>query len=138
MHLFVVRPSSLLGVVVVLLFQGTPCCLPVTDPTLPGLAHGRFYDVVCRTLRGEEQDAAKVLVRALPCCHGRRSFCGCRLRIALNNGGDALLMERQDDAKPVLVFQELGLIFAVKTWAELRHCRDAVGIKLRRDAVPVV
>ena len=47
-------------------------------------------------------------------------------------------MERQDDAKSVLVFQKLGLIFAVKTWAELQHCLDAVGIVLRHDAVPVV
>ena len=56
----------------------------------------------------------------------------------LENGGDDLPMERQDDAKPVYVFQNLGLIFAVKTWAELQYCLDAVGIMLRHDEVPVV
>ena len=112
--------------------------MPVTDPILSGLAHVLFYDVVGRTLRGEEQDAEEALVRALPRYHGRIILCGGWLRIALENGGDALPMERQDDAKPVLVFQTLGLIFAVKTSAELQHCHDAVGIMLHHDAVPVV
>ena len=115
-------PSSLLRVAVVLVFQGTSCCLPVTDSIIPGLAHVLFHDVVGRTLRGEEQDAEEVPVHALPRCHGRRILCGCRLCIALENGGDALPVERQDDAKPVLEFQKLGLIFAVKTWTEIQHC----------------
>ena len=133
-----VRLSSLLGVAVVLLFQGIPCCLSVTDPILPGLAHVLFYHVVGRTLRGEEQDAEEVLVRALPRCHGRRILCGWRLRIALENGGDALLMERQDDAKLVLVIKKMRLIFAVKMWAELQHCLDVVDIMLRHDVAPVI
>ena len=124
---------------VVLHFQGTPCCLPVTDPILPDFAHILFHDVVGRTLHGEEQNDEEVLVRALPRCHGgRRILCGCRLRITLENGGEVMPMGRQDDAKPVLVIQKLGLIFAVKTWAELQHCLDAVGIMLHHDAVPVV
>ena len=60
-----------------------------------------FHDIVGRTLRREEQDAEKVLVRARPSCHGRRILCGCRLRRDLKNGGDALPMERQADAKLV-------------------------------------
>ena len=138
MQLFVVRPPSLLGLTVVLLFQGTLCCLPVTDLVLPGLTHVRFHDVAGRTLRGEEQDAEKILVRALPRCHDRRVLCDCRLQIALENGGDALPMERRDDAKPVLVFQKPGLIIAVKKWTELQHCLEAVGTMLRHDVVPVV
>ena len=47
-------------------------------------------------------------------------------------------MERQDDAKPVLVFQTMRLIFAAKTWAELQHCLDVVGIMLPHDVVPVM
>ena len=133
-----VRPSSLLGVAVVLLFQGIPCCLSVTDPILPGLAHVLFYHVGGRTLRGEEQDAEEVLVRALPRCHGRRILCGWWLRIALENGGDALSMERQDDAKLVLIIQKVRLIFTVKMRAELQHCLDVVGIMLRHDVVPVI
>ena len=136
-QLFVVRPSSLLGVAVVLLFQGIPCCLSVTDTILPGLAHVLFYYVVGRTLRGEEQGAEDVLVRALPRCHGRRILCGWRLRIALENGGDALSMERQDDAKLVLVINKMHPIFAVKMWAELQYCLDVVGIMLRHDVAPV-
>ena len=97
-----------------------------------------FRDVVGSTFLGEEQDAEEVLVRALSRCHGRRILCRCRLQIALENSGDALPIERQDDAKLVLVLQKLVLIFAVKTWAELQHCLDAVGIMLRHDAVPVV
>ena len=135
MQLFLVRPPSLLGMAVLLLFQDTPFCLPVTDPILPGFALVLFHDVVGRTLRGEEQDTEKVLVRMLPRCYGRRSLCDCRLRIALENDGDALPMERQDDAKPVLVFQKLGLIFAVKMCAELQHCLDIVGIMLHHDTV---
>ena len=104
-----VRPSSLLGVAVVRLFQGILCCLSVTDPILPGLAHVLFYHVVGRTLRGEEQDAEEVLVRALPRCHGRGILSGWRLQIALENGGDALSMELQDDAKLVLVIQKCAL-----------------------------
>ena len=65
-------------------------------------------------------------------------LCGCRLRVALENGGDALPIERPDEAKPVVVFQKVGLIFAVKTWAEIQHCLDAVGIMLCHDTVPVV
>ena len=97
-----------------------------------------FYHVVGRTLRGEEQDAEEVLVRALPRCHGRRILCGWRLRIALENGGDALSMERQDDAKLALVIQKMRLIFAIKMWAELRHCLGVVGIMLRHDVAPVI
>ena len=137
-QLFVVSPSSLLRVAVVLLFQGTPCCLSVTDPILSGLVYVPFHDVVGRTLRGEEQDAEEVLVRALPRCHGRRSLCCCRLRIALENGGDVLPIERQDDAKPVILFQKLSLIFAVKMWTEIQLCLDAVSIMLRHHTVPVV
>ena len=133
-----VRPSSLLGVAVVLFFQGIPCCLSVTDSILPGLVHVLFYHVVDRTLRGEVQDAEEVLVRALSRCHGRRIWCGWRLRIALENAGDALSMERQDDAKFVLVIQKMRLIFAVKMWAELQHCLDVVGIMLRHDVAPVI
>ena len=47
-------------------------------------------------------------------------------------------MERQDDAKLVLVINQMRLRFAVKTWAELQHCLDVVGIMLRHDAVPVI
>ena len=97
-----------------------------------------FHDVVGRALRGQEHDAEEVLARALPRCHGLRMSCVSRLLIALKNGGGALLIERQDDAKPVLLFQTLGLIFAVKTWAELQHSLDAVGFMLRHDEVPVV
>ena len=132
-----VSPPSLLRVAVLLLFQGTPCCLPVTDSIFPDLSNVLFYNVVGRTLR-EEQDAKNVFIRALPRCHGRRILCGCRLRIALENGGEALPIERQDCVKPVLVFQKLGFIFAVKTWAKLQYCLDAVGIMLHHDAVPVV
>ena len=111
---------------------------PVTDPILPGLAHVPFHDVVGRTLRGEEQHAEEVLVRALPRCHARRVLCGCRFRIALENGRDVLPIERQDDAKPVLVLQTPDLIFAIKTWTEIQHCLDAVGIMLRHDTMPIV
>ena len=97
-----------------------------------------FYHVVGRTLRGEEQDAEEVLVCALPPCHGGRILSSWRLRIALENGDDALPMERQDDAKLVLLIENMRLIFAVKTWAELQHCLDVVGIMLRHDAVPVI
>ena len=137
-QLFLVSPSSILRVAVVLFFQGTPCCLQVTDPILSDLAHVPFHDVVGRTLRGEEQDAEKVLVCALPRCHGRRLLSGCLFRIALENDGDALPIERQDDAKPVLVLQKSGLIFAIKTWTEIQHCLDAVGIMLRNDTTPGV
>ena len=137
-ELFMVSPPSLFCVSVVLLVQGTPCCLPVTDPILPGFAHVRVYDVVGRTLRDEEQDAQEVVVPALPRCHGRSILCGCRRRIALENGGNALPIEQPDDAKPVFVFQKLGLIFAVKAWAEIQYCLDAVGIMSRHDTVPVV
>ena len=58
-------------------------------PHLPGSCHVLFYDVVGRTLRGEEQNAEEVLVCALPRCHGRRILCDCRLWIALENGDDA-------------------------------------------------
>ena len=132
-----VRPSSLLRVTVVLLFQGISCCLSVTDTILPGLAHVLFYHVVGKTLPGEEQDAEEVLVRALPRCHGRRILCGWRLRIALEIGGDALSMERQDDAKLALVIQKMRLIFTVKMWAEFQRCLDVVGIMLRYDVAPV-
>ena len=74
-----------------------------------------FYDVMGRTLRREEQDAEKVLVRARPRRHSRRFLCDYRLRLALKNGGDALPMERQADAKLALVFQKVGLVFAIKT-----------------------
>ena len=37
-QIFVVRPPSLLCLIIVLLFQGIPRRLPVTDPILPGLA----------------------------------------------------------------------------------------------------
>ena len=56
----------------------------------------------------------------------------------MENGGDALPMERQDDAKLVPVIQKMRLIFAVKTWAELQHCLNVVGIMLCHDAVSVV
>ena len=92
-----------------------------------------FHDIVGRTLRREEQDAEKVLVRARPRRHGRRILCGCRLRLALKNGGDALPMERQADAKLVLVFQKLGLVFAIKTWVQVYYRLDAVSAVLRND-----
>ena len=56
----------------------------------------------------------------------------------LENGGDALSIEREDDAKLVLVIKKMRLIIAVKTWAELQHCLDAVGIMLRHDVAPVI
>ena len=115
-QIFVVRPPSLLSVTIVLLFQGIPRRLPVTDPILPGLSHVLFHDILGRMLRREEQNAEKILVRARPRRHGRRILCGCRLRLAQKNGSDALPMERQADAKFVLVFQKLGLIFAIKTY----------------------
>ena len=85
-----------------------------------------FYNIVGRTLGGEEQDVDKVLVRARPRRHGRRILFGCRLRLVLKNGGDPLPMERQADAKLVLVFQNVGLVFAIKTWAEVYYHLDAV------------
>ena len=97
-----------------------------------------FHGVVGKTLRGEIQDAKKVLVRAPLRCHGRRTLCRCRLRIALKNGDNALPMERQDDPNIVLLLKKLDLIFTVKTRAELQHCLDTVGIMLRHDAGPVV
>ena len=107
-------------------------------PHPPGSCHLLFYHVVGRTLRGEEQYAEEVLVRALPRCHGRRISGGWRLRIALENGGDVLSMERQDDAKLVLVIPKMRLIFAVKMWAELQHYLDVVDIMLRHDVAPVI
>ena len=56
-----------------------------------------FHNTVGRTLRREGQDAEKIIVRARPRRHGRRILCGCRLRLALKNDGDALSMERQAD-----------------------------------------
>ena len=47
-------------------------------------------------------------------------------------------MERQDDAKLVLVIQKMRLIFAVKTSAELHPCLDVVGIMLHHDVAPVI
>ena len=128
-----VRPPSLLCVTIVLLFQGIPRRLPVTDPILPGLAHVPFHDIVGRKLRREEQDAEKVLVCARPRRHSQRILCGCRLRLALKNGGDALPIERQADAKLVLVFQILGLVLAIKTWVQVYYRLDAVSAVLRHD-----
>ena len=115
MQIFVVRPPSLLCVTTVLRLQGITRQLPITDPILPGLAHMVFYDIVGRTLRREEQDAEKVLVRARPRRHSRRILGDYRLRLALKNGCDALPMERQADAKLALVFQKVVLVFAIKT-----------------------
>ena len=86
-----------------------------------------------RTLCREEQDAEKILVRAGPRRHSWRILCGYRLRLALKNGGDALPMERQADAKLVLVFQKEGLVFAIKTWVQVYYHLDAVSIMLRHD-----
>ena len=47
-------------------------------------------------------------------------------------------MERQDDAKLVLVIKKMRLIFSVKTWAEIQHCLDVVGIMLRHDVASVI
>ena len=132
-QIFVVRSPSLLCVTIVLLFEGIPRRLPVTHPILPGLAHVLFHDIVGRTLRREEQDAEKVLVRARPRRHGRRILCGCRLRLALKNGGDALPMERQAHAKLVLVFQKLSLVFSIKTWVQVYYRLDAVSAILHHD-----
>ena len=114
-QIFVVRPPSLFFVTITLLLQGIPRRLPVTDPILPDLAHVLSYDIVDRTLRRKEQGAKKVLVCARPRRHSRRILCDYRLRLALNNGGDALPMERQADAKLALVLKKVGLVFPVKT-----------------------
>ena len=132
-QIFVVRPPSLLCVTIVLLFQGISRRLPVTDPILPGLAHVPFYDIVGRTLCREEQCAETFLVRARPRRHSRRILCGYRLRLALKKGGDALPTERQADAKLVLVFQKVGLLFPIKTWVQVYYRLDPVSIMLRHD-----
>ena len=114
-QIFVVRPPNLLCVTIVLLLQGITRRLPVSDPIFPDLAHMIFYDIVGRTLRREEQDHEKVLVRARPRRHSRRILCDYRLRLTLKNGGDALPMERQADAKLALVLKIVSLVFAIKT-----------------------
>ena len=63
-QIFVERPPSLLCVTIVVPFQGIPRRLPITDPIFLDLAHVLFHDIVGRTLRREERDAEKVLVRA--------------------------------------------------------------------------
>ena len=128
-----IRLHSLLCVTIVIRFKDIPRSLPATDPILPGLVHVRFHDIVVRTLRGEENYAEKILVRARPRHHARRILCVCRLRLALKNGSDALPMERQADAKFVLLFQNVGPCFATKTWVEVYYRLDAISVKLRHN-----
>ena len=45
----------------------------------------------------------------------RQILCGCRLRLTLWNGDEVLYMELQIDAKLLLVFQKVSLVFAIKT-----------------------
>ena len=132
-QIFVVCPPNLVCVTIVLLFEGIPRRLPGTNPMLLGSSDVLFHEIVGKTLRLKEQDAEKVLVRARPRRHGLNILCGCRLRLVLKNGGDALPMERQVDTKLVLVLQKVGLVFAIKTWVQIYYRLDAVSIMLRHD-----